>query len=269
METGASWLADGVKEIERITRSAMIVEPKIMNLPLEKPGTYAIFTPGPAGQPINVDVRTAGPLWHNERLEDPKQLIAFITSLGERGVKPEDGAVYISQSAVTYVYNFEDRRHRATCPLIMSVPWKWLSVDQKPLSQRDLIRLLRITFDGSLPTDSNLISLIRTVKWKSDGTVESDVQRGREALGRQIIREVSGIANFPEEFTLDVQVFENVKQDVRVRVALELLPDVERFEVTPFPTQIHNGMAETLTWLQSDIAQTKVPTFIGAVRGGE
>jgi hypothetical protein len=265
MDSQASWLADGVKEIERITKAAMIVEPKVIALKEEKSGTYGVIVPGPAGSENKIEVRVAGPSWHGERLEDPKQLIAFIESMSARGVKPEEGAVYISASAIIYVFNFEDRRHRAVCPLEVSKPWQWLAVDQKPLTQREIIRVLRITFDGCLPRDSNLISLLRAIRWTQEGSADVNLQRGKEALGRQIMREVTGVADFPEEFSLQVKVFENVPQTVTVRVALELLPDVERFEVIPFPNQIHDGVAETLTWLQEDIAATKVPTFIGSV----
>jgi len=262
----SSWLADGVKEIERITKASMIVKPEIVNLPQERPGVYGVIVPGPAGSLMEIKKLLADPLWHNERLDDPTQLIAFINSMEARKVKAVDGAVYISETHIMYVYSFEDRRHRAICPLTISEPWAWLSKAQPPLSQKELVRALRITFDGALNRDSNLINIIRKVKWRADNTVDVDVQRGREALGAQIMREATGIADFPEEFILNVPVFENVKQTVTVRVALEVNMDVCKFEVIPFPNQIADGMAQTLGWLQTDIAATKVPTFIGAVR---
>lgn len=265
METTASWLADGVREIAHITRASAIVEPKIFNLDQEKDDTYAIITPGPSGQPNKIEIRTAGPDWHHEQLADPKQLAEFITSMESRDVDPAKGAAYIGTEAVMYVFDFEDRRHRATCPLRVSDPWKWLAQSQKPLSQREIIRELRIRFDGCLPRDSDLIALLRNIRWKSDGTMDANIQKGKEALGRQIMREVTGVADFPEEFSLTLNVFENVKQPVTVRVALEILTDAEKFEVIPFPNQIAAGMDETLAWLQSDLAQTGVPTFIGWV----
>lgn len=268
MNEQSSWLSDGVKEIERVTKASHVVEPKIIALPMEKPGTYAVTWPGPSGTNIPLDVRVAGPVWHNERLEDPLQLKIFIESMEGRGIKPEEGAVYIGPTSITYVYSFEDRRHRASCPLVVSKPWAWLSCDQKPLDQRSIIRLLRITFDRWLPSDSNLISVLRNVKWKQDGTTEANLQRGKEALGRQILNEAAGISNFPDEFTVTGDVFENFYSPVSARIALEILPDVQAFELIPFPGQVRSGLDATLLRLQSDIAQTKVPTFIGAVRAG-
>jgi hypothetical protein len=264
MESTASWLKDGVSAIEAVVKKGLIVEPKVINIPGEPAGTYGIVYPGPPGELKKIEVLTTKPAWHNETLSTPAQLIAFIESMNERGAKPEDGAVYISEEQIVYVFNFEDRRHKAICPLVYSDPWEWLRVEQQPLTQRDIIRTLRITFDGCLSRDSNLIQLLRNIRWREDGNLESNMQRGKEAIGRQIMREVTGVADFPEEFSLTVRVFESVPQTVTVRVALELKPDVERFEVIPFPNQIHDGLTETLGWLQTDIAQTKVPTFIGS-----
>lgn len=269
MNESASWLADGVKEIERVVRSSMIVEPKIISIPQEKPGTYGVVTPGPSGSVQEIDTKVAGPLWHNERLENPFQLMRFIESMKDRGVKTEEGAVYINPGQITYVFSFEDRRHRASCPLTISSPWSWLEREQQPMDQRTIIRLLRIRFDGWLPGDSSLISVLRNVKWKQDGNVEANLQRGREALGRQILNEAAGISNFPEEFILTGSVYENYTCPVNVRVALELLPDVMKFEVIPFPNQVFNGQQATLLKLQEEIAETKVPTFIGAVSAGK
>jgi len=157
----SSWLADGVKEIERITKASMITEPKIIGLPLERQGIYGVVLPGPAGSTNEIKRILAEPLWHNERLENPAQLIDFIKSMEKRGVEAADGAVYISQASIVYVYSFEDRRNRAVCPLEISDPWTWLCKDQGPMGQRDLIRALRITFDGALTRESNLLSIIR------------------------------------------------------------------------------------------------------------
>lgn len=265
IESNSSWLADGVKEIERIVAESMIVEPKLINVPHEKEGTYGVVTPSPSGKPVAIDFRVAGPKWHSETLENPAQLHRFIESMRERDVKPEDGAIYIGENEARYVYSFEDRRNRATCPLVFSDPWKWLAGPKQPLDQRTIIRLLRITFDGCLSADSNLVSTLRNIKWKTDGGFEGNIQRGKEALGRQVMNEVLGVANFPDEFGLMVNVFENYRHPVLVRVALEILPDVQKFELIPFPNQIHDGLAATLLALQADLSDTNVPTFIGSV----
>ena len=202
-------------------------------------------------------------------MADPDQLVNFIESMKDRGVTAEAGVVYIDPFAATYVYDFEDRRNRATCPLTVSKPWAWLAASQSQLDQKTIVRTLRILFDGCLAPDSNLISVLRNVKWKQDGSVDSNVQRGKEGLGRQILNEVAGITDFPEQFTLQLSVYENYRADQTVRVALEILPDAMRFEMIPFPNQIYSGQAQTLERLQALIAETGVPTFIGSAEAAK
>lgn len=265
----SSWLADGVKEIERVTQASMIVEPKVITLPGEKSGTYAIYTPAPAGTKIDITKHLAGPKWHNERLETPDQLILFVNGLRERKQKIDDAAVYVGRDCIRFVYSFEDRRDRATVPLTLSTPWKTLQQLGQPIDQRALLRLLRITFAGCLPDGSPLVDVIRNVKWTSNGSVEANLQKGKEALGRQILNEAAGINNFPDDFLLSVRPFENFPHTVLVRVALELLPEQTKFEVVPLPNQLYDGMEATLLRLQEHIADgAKLPTFIGEVSAG-
>lgn len=271
METvQTSWLADGVKEIERVVKASMIVEPKVLEVKHEKPGTYAFITPGPAGQPQNVELKVSKPLWHNERLETPRQLMQFIKSLEEdRAQKPAtDAAVYVGRDLIRYVYSFEDRRDRVTVPLITSEPWAWLNRPTNPMNQREIIRVLRITFAGCLPPGSGLLDVLRNVKWNNQGQIESNLQRGKEALGRQILNEAAGMDNFPDEFVLNVRVYQNFNHLVQVRCALEVLPDTQKFEIIPFPNQLQDGLEETLLALQSTIEDTGVPTFIGQSNHG-
>jgi hypothetical protein len=265
MDTNSSWLKDGVSEIERVVKTGMIVSPSLLKLPDEPPGHYAIVVPTPSGRDASINFKLAKPAWHREKLETPAQLIRFIESMkSDRKVSPQAGAVYISDSQIIYVYDFEDRRNVAICPLQKSEPWEWLEADQPPMNQRDMIRALRITFDGALDGGSSLISVMRNVRWTNDGNVEANLQRGKEALGRQISNAVAGVENFPDEFTVSVPVFSNFAFDVRVRVALEIMPLEQRFEVIPFPNQLEKALGKTFDLLVSQIAGTDVPTFIGS-----
>lgn len=262
-----SWLADGVKAIEALTKRAQIVEPKFMSVPGEKPGTYAIVYPAPAGSPGPLAVKVAGPGWHNEVLSDVAQLGKFIIAKIEEEDIAVNPAIFICESgSLNFVYDSTDRRDKAGVCLEATQPWQWISAVQGSMTQAQIIRLLRITFDGCLDPDSGLISVLRQVKWGSSGQVESNIQRGKEALGKQIMNEASGVADFPDEFVLRVNVFKSWNRPMPVRMALEILPDVQRFELIPFPGQIHQAMQATLLSIQEELeTSTKVPTFIGTV----
>ena len=269
---GVSGLAEGVREIERVVKNGIVVIPTIQNLSQEKPGTYAVITAGPSGADPKVDIRLAGPLWHNERLDTPVQLVNFIQSMKERGVNPEDGVAYVSRESIVYCYSFEDRRNRAVLPLVKSLPFRSLEklyADVSLMTQKEIVKLLRITFNGCLPTDSNLISVLRRVVWNNNGQVEGNLQRGKEGISKQTLAEVNGINDFPEQFGMNVSVFENYKLDNRVNVALEIVPDAQRFEIIPFPNELHNIMEFTQQALVTMVGTTGVPTFIGAVTAGK
>ena len=263
----ASWLADGVKEIERLARSSINLEPKIVKLDQEKPGTYAIVKANGSGGTL--ETRVAGPKWHNEVLETPGQLNAFIRSIDDLrpDAKAEPSAVYVSQEKAVFVYSFEDRRDRATCPLIISKPFNWLMQPAKPMDQRSLIRLLRITFADCLPAESNLVSLLRSLRFTNNGEVQTDIQRGREALGKQILNEVRGVDVLPDEIVLNVPVFENFKTIVSIRCVIEINPDVGSFELIALPSQLNRGMQLALDQVaESAVESTDVKAFIGSVR---
>lgn len=268
--TESSWLADAVKEIERVVSAGITTEPKIISIPQEKPGTYGIVKPGLPGEDNKIDVKVAGPLWHNERLKTPEQLLEFIKTrkaAAESGTA-FNGVCYVGPERISFHYSFEDRRDRAVCELVHSQPWLFLlNSAGKQLSQRELIKLLRITFDGSLP-DGGLLNLIRQLKFDNTGTLTTNIQHGKESMGRQVLNEVTGLASIPEQFILNLQVFENYKQPVVTRVALDLKPDVAAFEVIPFPNQLENAMNETLGWILESFKE-EVPTFIGAASPGK
>lgn len=265
MSDKPSWLKDSIVEIERVVKASMIITPTIVDLKHEKAGTYAIVTPMPAGSPANIVVKVAGPKWHNETLADYRQLAKFIESVCADADDIEAGAVFISESQIHYVRSLEDRRDFATVVLEKTKPWKWLESVKAPLDQRELIKVLRLVFDGCLPDDSNLVGLIRNVKWRNDQGVESNIQRGKEALGRQILNEVTGMSDFPDEFFVRVRMYEGVPFEQVVRVSLDPLPDIQKFEVLPFPSQLEIGKQNTLAKLQEEIGETGVPTFIGTV----
>lgn len=262
-ESTPTGLAEFTRELTKLTAASHIVSPVIFNLPGERAGRYAIVTPSPAGKPASIEVKLTEPDWHSEELEDIEQLAKFIVATA--ATNEAAGAIYIGAEQVVYVFDFEDRRDRATVSLETTKPWDWLAIDQHPMSQAQIIRLLRITFDRCLPPDSALVNVLRQVKFTTGATVEANIQRGKEALGKQIMSEAAGVSNFPDEFVLQVNVFKGLNRPKSVRVALEILPDVSKFELIPFPGEIDASMRDTLADIQEELAATKVPTFIGSV----
>jgi hypothetical protein len=261
-------LADAIDRVKELTKAGLSIEPKIIPLPQEKPGTYGVIMPGSPDGKIEdrLDVRVAGPTWHNERLETPAELEAFIRSLEAREYDPAKAVIYIGDEQISYHYEFEDRRHRAAVALKYSQPWLFLQKGATELSQRDLLRVLRITFDGCMTDQGDLIAKIRKLKFDNQGNVTTNLQHGNEAISKSLLNQISGVEQLPEEFVLKLKVYENYEQTVNVRVALELIADKGRFEIIAFPSQLETAQRETLGGIRDLFKATKVPAFIGQSR---
>lgn len=274
MNGESSWLKDGVEAIKALADEAVNITPKVVDLPKEKPGTYAIILPGKPGAKLSdtLDVRVAGPLWHNEELATPSDLRNFILKRESDSDDDKKGVVYVGEGSIVYVYDANDRRDRASTPLTLSKPWQWLlkaDAGQIPqLSQRDIIRTLRITFGGALPAGSNLIGALRNLNFTNNGTVEANIQHGKNTLGKQILNQVIGIDALPEDVAFSLNVFENFRYPVTVQCALEIYPDVQKFEIVPYPNQLHDALELTLDRIRGDFDSEDVRAYLGKVRAG-
>lgn len=285
MNGDSSWLKDGVVEIERITKAAVNVTPSVIDLKHEKPGTYAVVMPAAPGGKLAdaLDVRVAKPLWHNEQLRTPDDLVTFIkdkakrrgasvqqSNLDDDEEAPRDGGVvYIGEDQITYAFDFEDRRDRASVPLVTSKPWDWLvkaDNDQISLmSQRDVIRTIRLTFGGALPPGSTFLSLLRNINFTNNAGAQANIQHGNHSLGKQTLNEVRGVADLPEDVAFNVQVFENFNYTVTVQCVFEIYPDTQKFEIVPYPNQLQRAMEQTLETIRSRFGEV-APAFLGKVR---
>lgn len=264
MNEQGSWLKDGVEAIERVVKTAVSVTPSIVDVPKEKPGTYAVVMPqAPGGNASDaIALRTAGPLWHNEKLDSPGELKSFIADLeGEMTGK----VVYVSAQKITFCYDRDDRRDRATVDMVKSDQWKLLealSESPKLYTQKEVIRLLRINFAGCLDAGTTLINLFRNVKFNAGSVADVQVNRGNEALSKNVIAQITGISEFPDDFVLSVKVFDNFDFKVRLLVAIELHPSEGRFELVPYPNELEKALTETLSQIQL-LLKDEAPTYLG------
>lgn len=266
----ASGLPELVAQIERLTR-AQTRSPVIQPAPRGKMGEFISYTPEATG-PITIDRWLASPTWHDERLETPQELAAFIKMVDERDPRESaevvfDRIAFVSATRVVFCYSREDRRDRATVQLLPSEPWAWLTTRavSNAMSLKEFIRLLRITFAGCLPDNGRLVELYRNVTWKGTDVTNQTAGRGSEALGRDIKKQVDGIDNLPDEVTVTLPVFQNFNLNVKVRCAIEIDADTKTFELLPFPNQLRAGLETTLDQIRQIVKESGTPTFLGDV----
>lgn len=204
----------------------------ILDAHAEKKGSYYLV--GPDGK---ATLTLAGPGWHGETLDTPTQLRRFIIDR-----KATKGATFVGEDRIVFVFDLDDRRDAATCPLRPSPQYLWLKGESsKPLTQSDLVRLLRITLKGCVTAD-NLLPIVRQVKFDSSDGGVSTVEHGRQSMGRQVMAAVTGADIVPEETTLIVPVFENHGYAARIECAIEIDPATRTFKLTPYPLQVKAAM---------------------------
>lgn len=209
----------------------------VMEVKQEPAGTYYLV--GPTGL---AERKVAAPAWHNETLDTPAELRQFI-----KDNRKQSDAVFFDESAIVYVYDLDDRRHRAACPLKLNPQFKWLRDESaQQFRQPDFIRLLRITLKGCVSPDSNLLQLVRQLKFNATQDGGATIQHGKESIGRNITAQVTGEAAIPEEVTLMLSVFENFRFAVNVLCAVEINPHDQTFRLTPYPLQLRAAMDLTM-----------------------
>jgi hypothetical protein len=230
-------LAGAIEKIEQLARGCM--RPDLMPMPPERTGVYTIWNPASK----TLETKVAEPDWHKEKLATPTDLAAMIANSDTK--QPEE-AVFYSEDQLVWVHSLEDRRDRATCKLIPSTQWQWLSaVSGKSMSQQEIIRTLRVLFRGCV-VGEGLIGLLRNLKFNDATAGAASLHHGRESMGRQIERSVLGVEAMPEDVSLDVPVFENHTAIVRVVCALEILVAEQRFVLTPYPQELRRGLDAAL-----------------------
>lgn len=224
--------AGAIKEIERLVQEAgrsKFVRPEGC------PQGRAYWV-GPDGK-MEFEVIPRRPT--NDRLDTPEAFAEYV----KRDGAVDGGTCFYGEQLLQYVEDEDLRYDAAHCPLIKSVPFKWLEAESsKPMTQAQLVRTLRIIFNGCLPGDSNLIGVVRNMKFDSASAAAAEIKHGRESLGRQIQASVTGEGAIPEEVNLFLPVYENFGRPKFVKCAIEVFPHEQQFKLTPYPGQLRDAV---------------------------
>lgn len=233
-------LAEFVREIERLTQAAL--RTTFVQAPGEPKHVY--YELGPGGR---CEWREADREPLAVQLATPAAFVEYVKSHNQ-GDSP-GGEVYFDETALVFVHNDTVRRDRAFCKLAPSPQLTLLHKLATSLAlypQRDFVRLLRIDLAGCFSGQSNLLPLVRNLKWTGANEANLAVQHGKESIGRAITAQVSGADAIPEEVTLFVPIWENHDARQFVRCAVEIAPQEQSFRLTPYPLQIREALDGSL-----------------------
>lgn len=243
-------MSEGIGQVgEQIEKLAIAsVKTKILETNVEPDGAYYLV--GPDGK---AELKTPSPKRHAETLDTPLELAKFLADL-VKAEKITNAATFYTETRILAVYDRDDRRDSVAVNLKPSPQYVWLRDAKSVMSQSDIVRTLRITFRGNLGDGSDLVTILRKLKFKADGTAEGDVQHGRESIGRSIVNEVTGLNALPEEIAFSVPVFDNHPFRARIECALEINPADQTFRITAFPQQVKNAMDAALADVEFTLA---------------
>lgn len=250
-------LDDIGQQIERLTRESI--------------KTSTLNAPGPTGWYYLVDpqgkaeLQLAKPPWHNECLESPKAIEEFIAD-GIKKQKFADPAIFYGIKGVVLYYDRNDRRDIASCPLPFSTQYCTLrDRNGQYMTQKDFIRMLRVTFHNSL-ADGGLLNILSKIRWEQNANGSSEMTHGKESLGRQLIASVQGIDVVPDELTVVVPMFENHPYRASIKCAIDINVEARTFSLTPYPQEIQNAFENTLEDIRFGFtAEGFPPAFRGGV----
>lgn len=177
--------------------------------------------------------------------------------------------LWVSDTAIVLMPDDTDRRDKVTLALEKSAAYRRLEALEKcpDLNQLEMLRTLRIDLAGTA-NRANLITVIRSLKWKQSSSGNVDVQQGKESLGKQIENEVTGAGEIPEAVIVACAVYSNPGESAKrypVACDLEVVPADQAFRFRPVADELRN----VLTLAQGDMvaalrtALPSVPVFFG------
>lgn len=170
-----------------------------------------------------------------------------ITAVIEFAKEFTESRTWYTRNALVSVLNDDaDRRERIRLQVNpsqqISTVIKWGN-KSTPMSQAGLILLLRTMFKHSLAQAPKLIEILRVLKFNTGKSVDSSVQKGKTSVGKSIESEVTGAAEIPDDFILDVPLFDGIFPRLRgqIEIAIEMDAASETFTLYVVPGSVEGA----------------------------
>lgn len=198
---------------------------------------------------------TNPPKPRESKVDSVDDLCAAANSYG----KPEAFSVWLSPSAVVLIADDDDRRDRVTLPLRESTQWKAIKklAADPTLDQSGLIRLLRQDLPG-IGGRAELLSSVRSIKFRSSAEGSSNIQHGNESMGRVIENAVTGAGAIPEQVNCILPLYDNQGErgeKFSVLLDLEIVADKQVFRLKPLPDSVEDAQNAALEGIRDSITE--------------
>lgn len=124
--------------------------------------------------------------------------------------KAPDCYVFCRDGLITVIADENgDRRERLTMQHKASPAFAHVgNLASRWFTPADMTQFCRVELSGCVPT--NFMDWIKKLKFTNNATTQSDLQTGRESMGREIENQVTGNGPVPETVVLEVPVFDDL-----------------------------------------------------------
>lgn len=198
----------------------------------------------------------------DHQVHDIESLSAFVSDI-------PDVVVWHDTQRVIAVLNDESYRDSTlTMPLPIHPTFTALAgMVGKSLGQKALIDFLRLNLkkeiDAAVP---GFLSALREIRFVNAASGESQVQHGRESMGKRIEQSVTGVDALPEDFILRVPLWLHLDAVVSVECALVVDTAEAMFRCGPKPGAIEQAKVAGQKWLgeQLESACEKAVVYFGS-----
>lgn len=136
--------------------------------------------------------------------------------------------VFCGLGRATAIFGEDERRHIAYFQAAPCLQFEAVrACPTRKLTPVEFVKMLRIELAGCVPEE--FLAWARQLKFAARTESDSDIQVGRESMGRKIENQVSGIAAVPETVWLEVPTHDDLvdADGVLVRFGVECAVDLD------------------------------------------
>lgn len=143
------------------------------------------------------------PPWRQHDLAGLGDLVAALT---DKGIAPRP-EVYVSPREVVALLDRDDRRERITVRLEETKRWQLIAALQTPraMQPKEAVKLLRLELHGG--NVEHMIQALSRIDFVRTSSGRTNVEHGRETLGRSVEAAVQQANDVPKDFQLAVPVW--------------------------------------------------------------
>lgn len=234
---------DGIKDLAE--KAAQKKADPVLK-PLAEPD-FLYFLPG------DTEPRRAKPTPRAHEAGDLTAILAF-------ALANKTSSVFFNREGVICLLDDGDRRDAIRLQLDYSPQLKklmqWETAGAVKVEQRPLIITLRTLFRRCMEACPMLVDAIRKVKFEAGASAAGTVGKNKASMTTEMIAQVTGDVELPEEFNLVVPVFDGVFPLLKATVTIALDADgaEQKFTLTPIPGDIETGIGNAEAEIGAAIA---------------